>query len=463
MSQTSQAGSGDAAAERTARLLSDPPLKTMLTLGLPTIIVVMTQILVGIIETYWTSRLGTDSLAGVTLVAPLTALMTTMSNGGIGGGVSSSIARALGARDTERANQLLWHAVIIALGFGLAFTVGVITLGPLLYGALGGEGRVLEQALIYSAWVFGGSVPLWLMNLLSSAMRGSGDVKFPATISLIGAAVTVPLSPALIFGWGPLPAMGVGGAGAAVLIFYLGAVAALVRRLTHGGAGLTLKVTPLKSDAFAAILGVGLISALGTILANLTTVFVTGAVGLAGGAVLAGYGVASRIDFLLIPLLFGFATAVVTVVGLATGAGNLARAREAAWKAGALAFAVTQAVGLIVALFPQAWMGVFSKDPEVIAAGSAYLQVAAPAYGAFGLGLMLYFASQGLGKVQWPLVAGVSRLLVAGGGSWLLAAQLGGVIGPGAAVALGSLVFGAINAFGFWRVSRPKRATTSDT
>jgi putative MATE family efflux protein len=456
MSQMPKDGSGDAAAERTQRLLNDPPLKTMLTLGLPTIVVVMTQICVGIIETYWTSRLGTEALAGVTLVAPLTALMTTMSNGGIGGGVSSSIARALGAKDTARANQLLWHAVVIALGFGLAFTVGVITLGPVLYGALGGEGQVLNQALIYSAWVFGGSVPLWLMNLLSSAMRGSGDVKFPATISLIGAAITVPLSPALIFGWGPLPAMGIGGAGAAVLIFYLGAVVALMQRLRSGQAGLTLKVTPLSRDAFGAILGVGLISALGTILANLTTVFVTGAVGLAGGAVLAGYGVASRIDFLLIPLLFGFATAVVTVVGLATGAGNLARAREAAWKAGALAFAVTQCVGVVVALWPQAWMGLFSTDPQVIAAGSDYLRVAAPAYGAFGLGLMLYFASQGLGKVQWPLVAGVSRLAVAGGGSWVLASQLGGVIGPGAAVALGSLVFGAINAFGFWRVSRPR-------
>ena len=205
-----------AAQARAERLLAGPPLRTMIALGLPTMVVIMAQIGVSIIETFWTSRLGLEALAGVTLVAPLAALMATMSNGGIGGGVSSAIARALGAGQGERANILLWHAIVIALIFGAAFTVLLLSLGGLLYSALGGEGAVLSQALIYSAWVFGGSIPLWVLNLVSSAMRGAGEVKLPAAVSLAGAAVTVPLSPALIFGWGPLPHMGVGGAGAGV-------------------------------------------------------------------------------------------------------------------------------------------------------------------------------------------------------------------------------------------------------
>lgn len=445
-----------AAQARTERLLTGPPLRTMIALGLPTMVVILAQIGVSIIETYWTSRLGLEALAGVTLVAPLVALMATMSNGGIGGGVSSAIARALGAGQAERANVLLWHAIVIALIFGALFTVLLLSLGGRLYSALGGEGPVLHQALIYSAWVFGGSIPFWMMNLVASAMRGAGEVKLPAAVSLVGAAATIPLSPALIFGWGPLPHMGVAGAGAAVLIFYLGATSFLLRHLARGAGALRLRPTPLSRQAFGDILGVGLVSALGTIMANLSTVLVTGAVALAGAAALAGYGVASRIDFLLIPLLFGFATSVISVVGVATGAGQTDRAREAAWKAAAAAFVVTQGIGVLAAVFPAAWMGLFSSDPAVIAAGADYLRVAAPSYGCFGVGLMLYFASQGRGRVGWALAAGAVRLAITAMGSWILAQQLAGVTGPALAVAAGSAAFAAINAFGFWRASQVK-------
>jgi len=440
----------------TNALLNDPPLRTMFRLGLPTMVVIMAQIAVSIIETYWTSRIGRDALAGVTLVAPLVALMATMSNGGIGGGVSSAIARALGAGDQAKANRLLWHAVVIAVGFGVFFTNILLAFGPLLYTALGGEGTVLQQALIYSTWVFGGSIPFWMMNLLSSAMRGSGDVKLPAAVSLAGTVIIIPLSPALIFGWGPLPHMGVAGAGASVLIFYIGATLYFWKALAKGRGALKLQPTKLDAGSFGAILGVGLVSAMGTIVTNLTTVMVTGAVGLAGAAALAGYGVASRIDFLLIPMLFGFATAVVSVVGMAVGAGKPERAREAAWKAAATAFVFTQSVGILAAVFPQTWMGFFSSDPAVIKAGADYLRIAAPAYGAFGIGLMLYFASQGLGKMGWPLAAGVVRLVLASSLAWFLATKLSGTVGPAYGILAGSIAFGAINAFGFWRVSRIK-------
>ena len=147
---------------------------------------------------------------------------------------------------------------------------------------------------------------------------------------------------------------------------------------------------------------------------------------------------------------------MVTVVGVATGAGQAARAREAGLKAAAFAFVATQIIGVIAAMFPTMWMEIFSADPVVVRHGSDYLRVAAPFYGAFGAGLMLYFASQGLGKMRWPFVAGVVRLLVSGGLSWWLAATFGGVTGPAVAVAAGSLLFGAINAIGFSMATRQR-------
>jgi Na+-driven multidrug efflux pump len=251
----------------------------MLGLGLPTIIVVMVQIGVSVMETFWVSRLGTDAVAGVTLVAPLVGLMATMSNGGIGGGVASAIARAIGAGRGDEAQGLLWQTVLIAIAFGLVFTVAALTAQAGVYRTLGGSGESLRLAVVYSSWVFAGAIPLWLMNLLSAAMRGAGEVRYPAAVSLVGAAFTAAVSPALIFGWGPAPALGVAGAGAAVVSFYLFALAALVVRLRSGASRLRLSPGPLRPKLLGAILGVGLISAVGTIVANLTTVLVTGAVG----------------------------------------------------------------------------------------------------------------------------------------------------------------------------------------
>lgn len=432
-------------------LLNAPILPTMLRLGLPVIVVIVAQTAVGVLETYWVSRLGTDALAGVSLVLPIFVLMATMSNGGIGGGVSSAIARAAGAGRMEEANDLLVHTLAIAAGFGLIFTIILIAGGTWLYRSLGGEGAALEAAVEYSNWIFSGAILIWVVNLISSALRGAGEVRLPAVVTLAGAVLLIPLSPALIFGIGPIPAMGVAGAGLSVLIYYFGALVVLGRYLLSGRGVLVLRATALRSPLFGAILGVGLVSAAGTIMASLTVVLATGAAGRDGTEVLAGFGVASRLDSILIPILFGLGTAVVTMVGTATGAGDGARASRVAWTAAGLAFAATGSIGLIAALFPSAWIGLFSQDAAVLAAGTTYLSIVGPSYGAFGVGLMLYFASQGRGRMAWPFVAGAARLAITAGGAWLLVNQGAGFSSVCLAVAAGYLAFGAINVFGFSR------------
>jgi Na+-driven multidrug efflux pump len=105
----------------------------------------------------------------------------------------------------------------------------------------------------------------------------------------------------------------------------------------------------------------------------------------------------------------------------------------------------TETVGLAAAAFPRAWLGLFSTEPEVMAAGALYLRVVGPSYGFFGLGFMLYFAGQGAGRVGWPVLAGTTRLIVAAVLGWLAVAGLGAGIGVlFAMVAASSVAFGAI-------------------
>jgi putative MATE family efflux protein len=439
-----------AEARRTA-LLTGPIIPTMLGLALPTLMVIAAQTFVAVLEVYWISRLGTDAVAGVSLVLPLFVLMGTMSNGGIGGGVSSAIARAVGGAAANDANALLTHALMIAVVFGALFMGVMLAAGRPIYAALGGSGEALEQALSYSHWVFGLAVPIWLVNLIGSALRGAGEVKLPALISLVGAVFMIPVVPALIFGIGPIPPLGIAGAGLALGAYYGGALAVFLRYLLSGKGVLTLALHPAARRHVSAIMGVGLISALGTLTASITTVAITGIVGGFGPAALAGYGIASRVDSLVVPLLFGLGTAVITMIGVATGAGDLHRARRVAWTAAAMAFAVAELFGLLLFAAPSIWNAAFSQDAAVLMVGAAYFAVVAPVYGLLGMGLILFFACQGRGKMAWPFLAGIARLAVTAVGAWLLAragAPLPIVFG---AVAAGVAVFGAINAYGFWR------------
>jgi len=406
-------------------MLTAPILPTMLKLALPTIVVLVAQTLVGVAETYYVGFLGTDALVGVSLVFPIWMLMTMTSAGGIGSGVGSAVARAIGAGRQEDADALVRHALVVAIAFGLIFTAGAFLFGPALYRALGGDAKALEAALSYSSFVFAGAAPIWIVNLMSAALRGIGNVRVPALVTLLGAIVLIPLSPAFIFGFGPFHGFGVAGAGIAVSAYYTIAALALLRYMIRGGSGLILKRGRFEARLFRDILGVGVIAAIGGLQINLTVILVTAAVGLFGVDALAGYGVASRLDYLLIPLLFGLGTAVLTMVGANIGAGNLERTRRIAWIGTLIGFSFTEAIGIFAALFPTAWIGLFSRDAGVLASGALYLHTVAPIYGAVGATFVLNFAAQGGGRPVWPILGGTARLIVAAGLGWLAVAEFG--------------------------------------
>jgi putative MATE family efflux protein len=405
-------------------LLEGPIAPTLLRLAGPVLVVLAVQTAVGVAETWFVSALGTSAIAGVALVFPLFMLMTMMSNGGMGGGVAAAVARAIGGGRRGDADALAVHAVVIAIICGAAFTAAAWLGAPWLFRALGADGETLRNALLYSNVIFAGAVPAWIANLLASALRGAGNVRVPATVTVSGAVATLALSPLLIFGWGVVPGFGVAGAGIAMVSFNLAAAAALALYLRSRGSPLRLARVRLERRLFREILRVGLLSAVGTLVANLTVVVTTAFVTPFGRDALAGYGLASRLDYLLIPIVFALGTASVTMVGTNLGAGSAERARRIAWTAAFISMGVLECIGIAAALFPQAWIGLFSREPEVLRVGVAYLMRVAPFYGFVGLGMGLYFAAQGAGNVAWAFSAGVARLalvVLAGGGAVTLA------------------------------------------
>jgi len=434
-------------ATRTRLLLEGPVMPTLLRLAAPNVLVMVLQAAVSTLDGVFVGWLGADALAGVSLVFPLVMLMQTMSAGGMGGGVASAVARALGAGRRDDANALASHAVLIALGMSALFTVGLLGAGPAIFRAMGGRDGTLSAAIAYGNVVFGGAAAYWLYNTLSSVVRGSGNMGLPATALALSATVYLALSPALIMGWGPFPALGVAGAATASLLSFVLASGALFVYLVSGRGLVRLSLFQhrLRGALFWEILRVGAPGSLNTVMTNLTIVLVTGLVGPFGAHALAGYGVGARLEYLQIPLVFGLGSALVTLVGTNAGAKQHRRAEHIAWVGAGLAAGVTGTLGVAAALFPHGWIRLFSADPEILAVGSAYLRIVGPTYGFFGLGLAFYFASQGAGHLAWPLAAGFARLVIAALGGWLASRWLGGgLAGVFASMALALVVFGSV-------------------
>lgn len=434
---------------RTRLLLEAPIAPTLLRLGAPNVLVMLAQAGVGLMETYFVGKLGTDALAGMALVFPAVMLMQMTSAGAMGGGIASAIARALGARRRDDADALVLHALLIAAVFALVFMITVVAGGRWLYTRMGGSGGALDAAMVYSNWVFGGALLVWLFNTLSAVIRGTGNMALPAYVTVAGAVLLLPLSPLLIFGWGPLPGLGIAGGAIALLLYYLAGSAVLAAYLWSSRSLLrpSLRGLQLRWALFADILRVGLVGTVSTVATNLAIGITTALVGAYGTAAIAGYGTASRLEYLLVPLVFGLGAPLVAMVGTCIGAGQRERALRATWIGAAIAFAMTEAIGLWAAAYPAAWLSLFNTEPAMIEAGSQYLRIVGPWYGFFGLGLVLYFASQGAGRLLWPVLGNIARLVVAVAGGWLALHGGYAIAGVFAAQAAAMVVYGIANAW----------------
>ncbi len=404
-------------------LLTAPILPTMIRLSLPNLAAMLASTLVAIIETIYVGRLGTPALAGMALVFPMVMLQQMFSAGAMGGGVSSAISRALGAGDELRARALAFHALLIAVIASVSFMALFLVFGPQVYASLGGRGDALNQALVYSNVFFTGLLGIWLTNTLASVIRGGGNMRVPSATLFTVAAGQAILGGGLGLGLWPFPRLGmVGVALGQVLAYGVGAVVLIwFMRSGRARVPLLLRGIPVRRDMFNDILKVGALAAFSPLQTVLTVLILTSLVARFGTESLAGYGIGARLEFLLVPITFAIGVACLPMVGMAVGASNAARARRVAWTGGAVSAVITGIVGLVVVAVPDVWATWFTSDPAVLESARSYLRWSGLGYGFFGLGLCLYFASQGAGQVLGPVLAGTSRLLVVAAGGWWLA------------------------------------------
>jgi hypothetical protein len=287
-------------AERRQMMLSGPIVPTILTLAAPNVLNVAMQSLVSVSDGFFVGQLGIVDLAALALVFPSQMALGQMSSGAMGGGISSSVARAMGSNNRAAAEAAAAHGLVIAIGMAALFAIAFVGFGRQIYGALGGSGAALERAISYAHVLFLGCLAHWIANSMASVLRGTGDMKTPGLALVAGSAIQIPLTGALTLGWFGLPRLGIQGpATAAVICFTLSAIWMLTRLIGPKAAlRLAWPVGGFRWKSFKDILKVGLVACLVVILTNGTVLLVTGLIGRAGDAAIAGYGIGSRLEYM---------------------------------------------------------------------------------------------------------------------------------------------------------------------
>jgi len=438
------------ASSNVSRAIQGSIPSVLLSFAAPSLLQILVQSAIAVIEILFLSRLGTDTLAGISAVFPITTLLIAITTLGMGGAVASAIARSLGGGNREEAEALAMHAIMLAVIFGVLTAVILIGLGPQIYPALGARGEALDKALAYSNILFGGAILVWLLGSLTAIIRGTGDMRTPARIAVYRAALALPLIIILIFGWGPIPAFEVKGAASAMLVYYVLGVAGMISHLQSGRSSLHLTLAGLKPrwELFARILKVASPSCLQILVTNASLLAITAFVARFGTAALASYGLASRLELLVSSLVLAFGVGTTTMVGISVGAGLLPRARQVTLVSCVLAAAIFELLGIGVAL-SGGWISeLFTTVQPVVFASKAYFQAIGLVYGFTAASVILFSAYQGWGRAVTPLMVSLLRVAVVLAGGWMLLkaglalewfyALIAGTI------ALGALVLGSI-------------------
>ncbi len=398
MSSSAAASAGRPA--ETGRLLGMPPLQAIVRLAAPTTLVMAVSAISNVVYTYFVSRLGVDAIGAVSLVFPISLLAITAMGGGIGAGASSAVARALGGGRPREAAALSGQALVLSVVIGLAFGAVVLVGAPTIFAWLGGSGAILEQATLFARVLFGGAAVTFLGGMFDSVLRGEGNVRVPAIWSSTSLCLQMVVTPLFMFtfGWGLV--------GGALAMLACQLVATFPRAMFVLGGRSTVHPV-LRGDSLAPvteILRVGVPAALSTSISNVGLMVLTGVVARLGAPDLAAYGLGTRLDFLLLSFAYGFGAAVLTLVGMASGAQRHDLVRAYVVRAGAITTAILAIAGGVLWWRPSLWLGLFTDDPGIHAVGTTYFRIIGPSYAFLGISMVIAFAFQALGRATVPLV-----------------------------------------------------------
>ncbi|NVJ09784.1 MATE family efflux transporter [Myxococcus sp. AM001] len=428
--------------------------RAFLLLSVPMVLEMVMESIFALVDVFFVSRIGAEAVATVGMTESLLTVIQTLPMG-LSIGATALVARRIGEKDSERAAstamQSLWLGLLLSLPVAVS---GVLFARPLL-SVLGASPWVVEHGAAYTRVMLGSSLVLTLLFLLSAILRGAGDAATSMRALWLANGLNIVLTPALIFGVGPIPAMGVLGAGVATTFGRSVGVLYQLRALRRGRGRLVirrrhLRLAPRTLLALLRLSGSALVQSLlvmssWLVLMRLVSSF--------GSAAMAGYTIAMRILLFAQQPAWGLSHAAGTLVGQSLGARNPQRAERVAWRASVHTLFLLGAMALGFLVFAEPLVRAFTSEAEVVRHATRCLRIVSCSMGFYAFGTVLPHAFNGAGDTTTPtllnlLCAWVLQLPLA----YVLSTTLGlGPSGVFLAIALGYAALGTLSALFFRR------------
>ena len=380
-----------------------PLRRAVFLLAVPMVLELVLESTFAVVDIWFVARLGASAVATVGLTETYLFLLYAMAMG-LAMAVTATVARRIGENKREQAAvtavQAIWLAVLVSVPFAV---VGIVWARDLL-ALMGGDPWTLEHGVGYMQWALGGNVVIMLLFVINAIFRGAGDAAIAMRVLWVANALNIVLDPILIFGLGPIPAMGVEGAAIATTIGRGSAVAMQLWILFRGGEHIRVLASQLRWEGgiLRNIVRTSL-GGVGQMIIGMTSwIFLVRILASISSEAVAGATIALRMLMFTTMPAWGMSNAAATLVGQNLGAGQPDRAEAAVWHIGWYNMAYMVAVAVLFFLFHEPIIGLFTSDPEVIAVGSEWLRIISYSFFVYGWWMVSVQAFNGAGDTATP-------------------------------------------------------------
>ena len=377
--------------------------RAILLLAVPMMLEMVMESIFAVVDIYFVSSLGPSAVATVGLTESVLTLTYAVAMG-LAMGTTALVARRIGEKDARAAADAAVQAILVALVASIPFAFVGLFFAKDILALMGADAWSIEHGYRYTAWMLGGNAVIMLLFVINAIFRGAGDAAMAMRVLWLSNGINIVLDPALIFGWGPLPEMGVAGAAVATTIGRGVGVAVQLWVLLRGAKHIRVLTSQLRVQF--GLMGRLVRTSLGGIgqfvIATSSWIGLVRIVSEFGSEALAGYTIAIRIFLFTLLPAWGLSNAAATLVGQNLGAGQPERAERAVWITGWVNMAFLMSVSLAYVLYNEPLVRFFTAEPGVIAAGSECLRIVSYGYLLFAWGMVMPQAFNGAGDTLTP-------------------------------------------------------------
>jgi putative MATE family efflux protein len=380
-----------------------PIKRAIFLLSIPMMLELVMESTFAVVDIWFVGRLGASAVATVGLTETYLFIIYSIAMG-LAVAVTAVVARRVGEGDREGAGLSAVQAIGVATLVSAPFALAGIFFAPELLRLMGADEWSISQGYRYTQWMIGGNAVVMLLFVINAIFRGAGDAAIAMKVLWIANGLNIGLDPILIFGWGPIPAMGIEGAAIATMIGRGTGVVLQIWVLLRGGRHIKVRLPQIRWDPAVAL---GIVrTSLGGIGQNLIAmtswVFLMRILAEIGSEAVAGATITLRIFLFTLMPAWGLSNAVATLVGQNLGAGQPDRAERSVWTIGIWNMAFTLTAAVLFFTLSEPLIAIFSDDAEVIAIGGEWLRILSYSFVVYGWWMVSIQAFNGAGDTLTP-------------------------------------------------------------